>query len=310
VSGGTPHPGHAGGSGGAGAPREGSPARPEGLRRPDPAWQADAYRAPLWARSPHGQTLAGRAFRRAPSLRLRRERWSTPDGDFLDLDFVADAPHPTAPLVLVLHGLEGHARRGYVGMALEELHERGMAGVGLNFRGCSGEPNRTPRAYHSGETGDLAFVLGVLTLMVAARKTGTFEAITLEFSQLNDLGLSVSAATLGAAALLLFIGATGKSAQIPLHLWLPDAMAGPTPVSALIHAATMVTAGIYMIARLNGVFMAGEVGGVPVLGIVAMVGVLTAFFAGAAALGQDDIKKYSEGAIAFWEELIYHLAAT
>ena len=72
---------------------------------------------------------------------------------------MADPPGPPAPFVLVLHGLEGHARRPYVGTALRELHERGMAGAGLNFRGCSGEPNRTPRAYHSGETGDLAFVL-------------------------------------------------------------------------------------------------------------------------------------------------------
>lgn len=92
---------------------------------------------------------------------------------------------------------------------------------------------------------------------------------------------------LGFALLCLFLGATGKSAQIPLYVWLPDAMAGPTPVSALIHAATMVTAGIYMIARLSFLYVQ-----VPwVLAVIAIVGVLTAFAAALMAFGQNDIKK-------------------
>jgi NADH-quinone oxidoreductase subunit L len=91
----------------------------------------------------------------------------------------------------------------------------------------------------------------------------------------------------GLALLCLFVGATGKSAQIPLYVWLPDAMAGPTPVSALIHAATMVTAGVYMIGRLSFLFVQ-----VPwVLAVVAVVGVLTAFFAALMAFAQNDIKK-------------------
>src|SRR5205085_6812286 len=87
--------------------------------------------------------------------------------------------------------------------------------------------------------------------------------------------------------LLLFLGATGKSAQIPLYTWLPDAMAGPTPVSALIHAATMVTAGIYMIARSNVLFTLAPV----TQTVVAVTGLLTAILAATIALKQNDIKK-------------------
>src|SRR6185295_13625076 len=82
-------------------------------------------------------------------------------------------------------------------------------------------------------------------------------------------------------------GATGKSAQIPLFVWLPDAMEGPTPVSALIHAATMVTAGVYMVARSNWIFQAAP----QAMTVVAIVGVLTAFFAATVGLVQNDIKR-------------------
>src|SRR5581483_7172545 len=87
--------------------------------------------------------------------------------------------------------------------------------------------------------------------------------------------------------LLLFVGATGKSAQIPLYTWLPDAMAGPTPVSALIHAATMVTAGIYMVARSGVLYALAPIS----MMVVATVGVVTAVFAATIALAQNDIKK-------------------
>src|SRR5256714_10981692 len=90
-----------------------------------------------------------------------------------------------------------------------------------------------------------------------------------------------------AIPLLLFAGAVGKSAQIPLYVWLPDAMEGPTPVSALIHAATMVTAGVYLVARMNAIYQLAPFA----MNVVAVVGVVTAIFAASMALVQNDIKK-------------------
>jgi len=139
------------------------------------------------------------------------------------------------------------------------------------------------KAFIVNRVGDFAFVLGVLLLFV--------EFGTIEFHEIaREAGrLSPEAAfgTLSLATLLLFIGATGKSAQIPLFVWLPDAMEGPTPVSALIHAATMVTAGVYMIARNAVLFSVTP----DTLAIVAVVGIATAFFAGTIGLVQNDIKR-------------------
>ncbi len=119
------------------------------------------FRPISWASGPHTQTLLGKLLRRAAGYPLRRERWTTPDRDFLDLDFGPD-PDPSRPLVLVLHGLEGNAQRGYCVETYRAAESHGMASVGLNFRACSGEPNLRARAYHSGETGDLSFVLAGL----------------------------------------------------------------------------------------------------------------------------------------------------
>lgn len=116
------------------------------------------HRAPLWARNAHVQTLAGRFLRPRPPVPLRRERWETPDGDELLLDFTEDGDE-ASPIVLVLHGLEGSARRPYALLSYRALRRRGLAAVGLNFRSCGGEPNRLPRFYHSGDTGDPAWVL-------------------------------------------------------------------------------------------------------------------------------------------------------
>ena len=107
------------------------------------------------------------------------------------------------------------------------------------------------------------------------------------FSQAKLLPVEASPGWITAIALLLLVGATGKSAQIPLYVWLPDAMAGPTPVSALIHAATMVTAGVYMIARSSSIFLHSPVA----LNVVAVIGIATAFFAATIGLVQNDIKK-------------------
>ncbi len=139
------------------------------------------------------------------------------------------------------------------------------------------------KAFIVNRVGDFAFVLGVLLLFV--------EFGTIEFHEIareaGRLSPEASFGTLSLATLLLFIGATGKSAQIPLFVWLPDAMEGPTPVSALIHAATMVTAGVYMIARNAVLFSVTP----DTLAVVAVVGVATAFFAGTIGLVQNDIKR-------------------
>jgi NADH-quinone oxidoreductase subunit L len=141
------------------------------------------------------------------------------------------------------------------------------------------------KAFIVNRIGDVGFVLGVLLL---AWSTATPDRISLDFAHINAAAPDLAPTVATAIALLLLVGATGKSAQIPLYVWLPDAMAGPTPVSALIHAATMVTAGIYMIARLNPIFVTAT----PVaLDVVAVVGAVTAIFAATIALVQTDIKK-------------------
>ncbi len=139
------------------------------------------------------------------------------------------------------------------------------------------------KAFITNRIGDAGFLLGMFLLY---RAFGTLDMDTLNASFVNGLGAApiVSASLVG---LLLFIGATGKSAQIPLYVWLPDAMAGPTPVSALIHAATMVTAGVYLVARMSGVYMQAP----EASHVMAVIGVATAFFAATIALVQTDIKK-------------------
>ncbi len=141
------------------------------------------------------------------------------------------------------------------------------------------------KAFVVNRIGDFGFILGMLILFV------TFG--TLDFQAVAAAAASTYAAeTAGigiitAATLLLFLGATGKSAQIPLHVWLPDAMEGPTPVSALIHAATMVTAGVYMIGRCAVLFSLAPI----TLSVVAGIGVATALMAGTIGLVQNDIKR-------------------
>ena len=137
------------------------------------------------------------------------------------------------------------------------------------------------KAFLTNRIGDAGFLLGMFVLYQAL---GTLEMDRINAAFMSGPPPAVSASLVG---ILLFIGACGKSAQIPLHVWLPDAMAGPTPVSALIHAATMVTAGVYLVARLSGVYMHAP----EASAAIAAVGVLTAFFAATVALVQTDIKK-------------------
>ncbi len=139
------------------------------------------------------------------------------------------------------------------------------------------------KAFIVNRVGDFGFVLGVLLIFVHFG--------TIDFQELAHavarLSPEVTFGTVSTITLLLFVGATGKSAQIPLYVWLPDAMEGPTPVSALIHAATMVTAGVYMIGRNAVLFSHAP----RTLTIVAIVGTATAFMAGTIGLVQNDIKR-------------------
>jgi NADH-quinone oxidoreductase subunit L len=132
--------------------------------------------------------------------------------------------------------------------------------------------------------GDAGFLLGIFTIVATLGAHGVW---TVNFVELRNNATLLGPAAATAACFLLFIGATGKSAQIPLYVWLPDAMVGPTPVSALIHAATMVTAGVYMIARLGFMFTMAP----GTLDLVATIGAMTALFAASIALVQPDIKK-------------------
>src|SRR5574337_109894 len=146
------------------------------------------------------------------------------------------------------------------------------------------------KAFVVNRGGDFGFVLGMLLIFVTfgtLQFTEVFKAVATPAANVSYslFGGEISVITL--IALLLFLGATGKSAQLPLYVWLPDAMEGPTPVSALIHAATMVTAGVYMVARSSALYAQAP----GVLGMVAWVGALTAVFAATIACVQTDIKR-------------------
>jgi NADH-quinone oxidoreductase subunit L len=173
----------------------------------------------------------------------------------------------------------------------------GWEGVGLCSYLLIGFWYETPenaaagkKAFLVNRVGDAGFLLGLFLLVwtLGARGVWTLDIAAIE----THLGL-LRDATVGGwpvplvVGLLLFVGATGKSAQIPLYVWLPDAMAGPTPVSALIHAATMVTAGVYLLARLDGLYALAP----GALAVVAVVGTVTALLAAVIATAQTDIKK-------------------
>jgi NADH-quinone oxidoreductase subunit L len=139
------------------------------------------------------------------------------------------------------------------------------------------------KAFIVNRIGDAGFILGLFLLLNTIG--------TLRFTEISSAigagGFAVGSGVMTAIAFLLFVGATGKSAQIPLYVWLPDAMEGPTPVSALIHAATMVTAGVYMITRMNPVFQLAPAA----LAAIATIGAVTAIYAASMGLVQHDIKR-------------------
>lgn len=139
--------------------------------------------------------------------------------------------------------------------------------------------NAAKKAFIMNRIGDLGFLLGIILIFV------NFGSIT--YTDIFKNAGTIPGSTITVIALLLFVGAMGKSAQLPLYTWLPDAMAGPTPVSALIHAATMVTAGVFMVVRSNVFYSISDVASTT----VAVVGAITALFAATIGVFQNDIKK-------------------
>lgn len=146
--------------------------------------------------------------------------------------------------------------------------------------------NAAKKAFVMNRIGDLGFLLGIFWLISKVHSVD-YNSILFDTETQKALWHNLTATDITGITLLLFVGATGKSAQIPLYTWLPDAMAGPTPVSALIHAATMVTAGIYMIARSHVLFSAAEL----TQHVITIIGLATALLAATIAIKQNDIKK-------------------
>jgi predicted alpha/beta-fold hydrolase len=143
-----------------------------------------------WLPHPHLQTIYASRFAPAPAVRYRRERWDTPDGDFVDVDF-AEGP-PGAPWVHLFHGLEGSSASHYARILMHRVLANGWNGSVLNFRGCSGEPNRLPRAYHSGDSDEVDWVLRRLK------------------ARLGDAPFFAAGVSLGGNALLKWLGERGE----------------------------------------------------------------------------------------------------
>ncbi len=173
----------------------------------------------------------------------------------------------------------------FIGWELVGLSSYLLIGFWINKRARPDEQRPSPasaslQAFVVNRVGDVGFIIGIMILFA---HTHSFDFAYI-FGHVGDM----DKALLTSAMILVFCGAVGKSAQVPLHVWLPSAMEGPTPVSALIHAATMVAAGVYMIARTYPLFVAA---GPQALGVVAWVGAITALFAATIALVQSDFKR-------------------
>ena len=183
------------------------------------------YRAPLWLRGGHLQTIYASALMPRARVAYRRERWDTPDGDFIDLDWVEQdrglriEGRGEAPLVVLFHGLEGSSGSHYARALMAALGEHGMRGVVVHFRGCSGEPNRLPRAYHSGDVQEIEWILRRLR----AQNAG---------APLFAVGVS-----LGGNALLKWLGETGASAMTVVD----RAAAVSAPVNLMISGDALGT---------------------------------------------------------------------
>lgn len=155
---------------------------------------ARPYRAPLWLPGPHAQTIYPSLFGRAPRVEYRRERWSTPDEDFIDLDFTRAPAAAGSPWLVLFHGLEGSSQSHYARALMAAVVDAGWQGVVPHFRGCGGEPNLAPRAYHSGDGDEIDWI--VRRVVARAGAAPVF----------------VAGVSLGANALLKWLGERGDEA--------------------------------------------------------------------------------------------------
>ena len=195
-----------------------------------PLLPAASYRAKWLQRFRHIQTIWPATYRKTPDNNWERERLELLDGDFLDLDWV----HPTTPsrkLLIALHGLEGHARRPYIAHTFNLFSSRGWHGVGINYRGCSDEPNRLLRGYHSGETADIR------TVIEHIRAMGAYDKIVI-------VGFSV-----GGNLALKLTGEYGQSA--PKELLAVAAFSTPMNMGTTAQNMSLGFARVYMRSFMN-----------------------------------------------------------
>lgn len=182
---------------------------------------ASTFRPPAWLKNPHAQTIYASGVAPVHRVRFRRERWETPDADFIDLDWLAPRDTNRAgasadtPLVILFHGLEGSSRSHYAHTIMRAVDRRGWQGVVVHFRGCSGVPNRFPRAYHSGDTVEMNWMLE-------------------RFRKRWSGPIGAAAVSLGANVLLKWLGERGPDAR--------SVVSGACAISAPLDLAAAGTA--------------------------------------------------------------------
>jgi len=192
--------------------------------RDDDGRMTTSFQPAWWCRGRHAQTLWGALFRPIPPVPLRRERWETPDGDFLDVDRVEGTPG--APVLIVLHGLEGSSRSKQVLGFMTAAYRAGWEAVGINFRSCSGESNRLRRAYHGGDSTELSWVIDRLIAQNPARTVGC-------------IGVS-----LGGNILLKYLGELG--ARVPQQVRAASAISTPFDLGIAVRYMERGMSQLYM----------------------------------------------------------------
>ncbi|MDO8729645.1 MAG: alpha/beta fold hydrolase [Candidatus Omnitrophota bacterium] len=204
--------------GGCATPHKGPEAEPAPFH---PAW---------WCRGANQQTFLGALLRPVPPLQLQRKRWETPDGDFVDVDLLPGASG--TPILIVLHGLEGSSRSRYVLSLLAAAEREGWRGIGVNFRSCSGEPNRLLRSYHGGETSDLTWIVQ----KVIAENPGS--------------PIFLAGASLGANVVLKYLGEQGEG--LPSSVRAAVAISTPFDLALSAHTLEQGFSRIYMRGLVRG----------------------------------------------------------